>query len=380
MSKSGSMTPQKTLKPKKIPPKKKASLALKTTPQQIQLWILGGGITLALFFYYFHAIMMPFGVALVFAYALDPAVTFCEKKGLGRTAASSVMVFSVLILIATLLFFTIPFLKKELQSLATTLPDYFKSLMEDLMPKIQSWLSTFKGELHTKIQDTLTENLSKMINWIFTFLASLFTNSLALANLVALILLTPLLIFYLLRDWPKILTYIHNLIPPTLKSSTLQLGQEINATLSGYFRGQASLCLIMAFYYVIALSILGLNFAFTIGMVSGLLAFIPYVGFFTGFIAALGVALAQFSGIDQLLIVVAIYGFGHTVEAFFLTPKLVGGRIGLHPVWVIFALLGGGFILGFTGLLLAVPVSAILAVLLRFALHKYQQHLKGYAP
>ncbi len=382
MSKSGSTTTQKTSTSKattKKTPKKNQAIRRTVDNKHIRFWLLSGGLFLAVFFYYFHPIMMPFGVALIFAYALDPAVTFFAKKGLGRTAASSAIVFSVLIFIATLLFFTIPFLKDELHDLATTLPESLKSLLESAMPQIQSWISSFKGELQTKIQNTVTENLSKMLSWVVHFLAGLFTNTLALANLVSLVLLTPLLIFYLLRDWPKILDYIHNLVPPTMKFSTVHLGDEINSTLSGYFRGQASVCIIMGIYYVVALSTMGLNYAFTVGMVSGILAFIPYVGFFTGFVAALGIALAQYSGIDHLLIVSAIYVLGHTVEAFFLVPKLVGGRIGLHPVWVIFALLGGGLVMGFTGLLLAVPVSAILAVLLRFAINKYQTYLKGYS-
>ena len=321
--------------------------------------------------------MMPFGVALIFAYALDPAVSFFEDKGLGRTAATSVMVLSVLIFIATVLFFAIPFLKRELQSLAVTLPNYLKTFIEGVTPQIQNWVSSFKGDLHKEIQSTLTENLSKMLKWVFTFLAGLFTNTLALANLVSLILLTPLLIFYLLRDWPKILTYVHNLVPPRLKSSSMTLGEEINGTLSGYFRGQASVCFILAFYYITSLSLMGLEFAFTVGFISGILAFVPYIGFFIGFIAALGLTLAQFTGLDHLFIVLAIYGVGQLVESFFLTPKLIGGRIGLHPVWVIFALLAGGFLMGFTGLLLAVPVSAILAVLLRFAINHYRQRLEA---
>jgi len=212
----------------------------------------------------------------------------------------------------------------------------------------------------------------------FHLLAGLFTNTLALANLVSLVLLTPLLIFYLLRDWPKILNYIHGLVPHTMKPSSLKLGDEINATLSGYFRGQASVCVILAFYYTLALSLMGLEFAFTVGLLSGLLAFIPYVGFFIGFVAAVGITLAQFSGFDYLFIVLAIYGTGQVVESFYLTPKLIGGRIGLHPVWVIFSLLAGGFLMGFTGLLLAVPLSATLAVLLRFAMNDYRQRLEAY--
>jgi len=322
--------------------------------------------------------MMPFGVALIFAYALDPAVSFFERKGLGRTAATSVMVLSIMMLIVTLLFFTIPFLKKELHSLAVTLPDYLKTFIESATPKIQTWISSFQGNIQEEIQKTVTENLSKMLKWVFTFLAGLFTNTLALANLVSLVLLTPLLIFYLLRDWPKILNYIHGLVPHTMKPSSLKLGDEINATLSGYFRGQASVCVILAFYYTLALSLMGLEFAFTVGLLSGLLAFIPYVGFFIGFVAAVGITLAQFSGFDYLFIVLAIYGTGQVVESFYLTPKLIGGRIGLHPVWVIFSLLAGGFLMGFTGLLLAVPLSATLAVLLRFAMNDYRQRLEAY--
>ena len=325
MSKSGSKTHPKTSSPKKQASKTKAVLAVQ---RDDDVWLLGGGITLALFFYYLYPIMMPFGVALIFAYALDPAVSFFERKGLGRTAATSVMVLSVVILIATLLFFTIPFLKNELRSLAVTLPDYLKTFIEGAIPKIQIWVSGFKGNIQAEIQSTVTENLSKMLKWVFTFLAGLFTNTLALANLVSLVLLTPLLIFYLLRDWPKILSYIHGLVPHTMKSSSLKLGDEINATLSGYFRGQASVCLILAFYYTLALSLMGLEFAFTVGLVSGLLAFVPYLGFFIGFVAAAGITLAQFTGFDYLFIVLAIYGFGQVVESFYLRTHWITPRLG----------------------------------------------------
>lgn len=253
------------------------------------------------FFYLFHPIMVPFIVALIFAYALDPAVTFFERKGLGRTAATSLMVLSVLIFIVTLLFFTIPFLKSELTSLAVTLPPYLTSLLEGIMPKIQEWISGFQGDFQTEIQNTLTENFSKMLGWSVTFIAGLFTNTLALANLVSLVVLTPLLIFYLLRDWPKILIYLQGLVPPHLRKSSTQLASDINTTLSGYFRGQASVCLILAVYYVLTLSMIGMNYAFTVGLLGGLLAFIPYLGFFIGFIAALSISLAQFATLDPAL-------------------------------------------------------------------------------
>jgi len=172
MSKNGSKTHLKTSSPKQKASNTKTVSAVRPADdirKKVRLRLLGGGALLAVFFYYLYPVMMPFGVALIFAYALDPAVSFFERKGLGRTAATSVMVLSIMMLIVTLLFFTIPFLKKELHSLAVTLPDYLKTFIESATPKIQTWISSFQGNIQEEIQKTVTENLSKMLKWVFTF-------------------------------------------------------------------------------------------------------------------------------------------------------------------------------------------------------------------
>lgn len=357
------------------------------------VWPLVGAGLLFVFFYLFHPILMPFGVAIVVAYILDPAVGFLVKRGFSRTSATSVMVFSVLGTLITAFFFAIPFVKNELQNFSTSFPQYLSVLSIHGIPKAKAFLewiadmmpATMAADLNNnwllnwdeKIQSTLSQNLTKMASWLMTALAGLFANSLALVNLVSLIFLTPLLIFYLLRDWPQMLAFFRKLIPAHQQKSTQKLGSDVNKTLSSYFRGQSLVCVVMTVYYCVALSSMGLNYALTIGMVSGFLTFIPYVGFLTGSIAAIAVALAQFGDLPSFLIIVAIYGAGHIVEGFYLVPRLVGDSVGLHPVWVIFALLGGGVLMGFTGLILAVPVAAILAVLLRFMLKRYQAYMKA---
>ena len=352
-------------------------------PRTIAFWAGGILSVVALFLYAFQPILTPFAVSLAIAYTLHPVVTFIEGKGLGRTTATTLLVGIFIVFIVTVLLVTVPFLKDELLSLATKFPGYFDYLTKTLVPKAQKWAAVYPGILPDTVQHdlqtTVTQNLSKMLSWVFQFLANFFSNALVIANLASLLLLSPLLIFYLLRDWPKILNFLESLVPPKMQYTTNNLGRNINRVMSGYFRGQASVCLIMALYYIIAFKIVGLHYGFTLGLLSGLLIFIPYVGFFISFTAALGVAIAQFGTLTEILPVVLIYLVAQGIESFFLTPKLVGDRVGLHPVWVIFALFAGGYVLGFLGLLISVPLAATLAVLLRFAINKYQMLLAGTA-
>jgi predicted PurR-regulated permease PerM len=346
----------------------------------LYIWLIAGAVFIGFFFYLFHPILAPFVVAVIVAYALHPAVCFFERKGLGRTTATAILVLSVLILLATFLFFTLPFLKAELQVLAHKLPTYIENFLAYITPVLQKFMHTFQGKWQQEIQSTLTEHLSNILAWFFSFISGLFTNALALANLASLVLLTPLLVFYILRDWNKILEFCHQLIPTKVKASVVSLGENINTTLSSYFRGQASVCLVLIVYFLIGLNSMHLDFAFSLAVLSGSLAFIPYIGFLIGVAAALSVAIAQFGFTLPVLIISGIYLAGHLLESFYLTPKLIGGNVGLHPVWVIFSLLGGGYVVGFTGLLLAVPLAAVFGVLCRFALTRYRETLKASLP
>lgn len=339
------------------------------------MWVLAGLALVAAFLSVFSPILMPFVVSLIFAYALHPLVSKLEKIGVSRTVATSILVIAVIGLIITLVLVAFPFLRDELRKLSSTLPNTISMVSEQYLPIVKTYIAKFSDDISGQLETQLTDNASKIVNWVLKVLASIFTNTLALANVVSLILLSPVLIFYLLRDWPKMIRYLETLVPPTMKPSTNSIFHDINRTISGFFRGQALVCLLMGIYYTAGLNLIGVNYAFTIGIVSGALTFIPYVGFFTGIVAAVGVALAQFEGFRDVMFVVVMYGLGNILEGFVLVPKFVGDNLGLHPLWIIFALLGGGLLFGFMGLLLAVPIAGLLAVLLRFVMNKYQDHL-----
>jgi predicted PurR-regulated permease PerM len=200
---------------------------------------------------------------------------------------------------------------------------------------------------------------------------NLVQSSVAIANLLSLIFITPVVTFYLLRDWDRIVTKIDALLPRQHAAVIRAQGRAIDTTLAGFARGQATVCIILATYYATALMIAGLPFGLAVGMVAGLLTFIPYLGAIGGFVIAMAIALVNFDSWSGVIAVAAIFGVGQVVEGNVLTPKLVGDRVGLHPVWVIFALLAGGTLFGFLGLLLAVPTAAGIGVLVRFALSRY---------
>jgi predicted PurR-regulated permease PerM len=202
-------------------------------------------------------------------------------------------------------------------------------------------------------------------------LGDVWSGGLAVVNVLYVMVLTPLVAFYFLRDWDRMIDHIDAWLPRRQADTIRELAREIDAILAGFVRGQALVCILFAAYYAIALTAAGLNFGIIIGIAAGVLTFIPYLGAITGLIVSVGVAFGQFDDYTRVAIVAGIYLLGHTIEANFVTPNLVGDRVGLHPVWIIFALLAGGALFGFTGVLLAVPVAAVIGVVVRFALKQY---------
>jgi len=208
---------------------------------------------------------------------------------------------------------------------------------------------------------------------------NILTGGLVLANLLSLVVITPILVFYLLRDWKVFIEHLERNLPKNYRASIVNLGKEMNKSLGGYVRGQSVVCLCLATIYTTGLWLVGLDYAFTVGIISGLLAFIPYVGFIISFTVAIGLALAQFPDWISVGLVALVYATGQTLEATLLTPKLVGDRIGVHPVWIIFALFAGGSLFGFVGVLFALPVAAMTAVLVRAFMRSYRNsvYFKG---
>jgi predicted PurR-regulated permease PerM len=333
-------------------------------------WIIAGAV-IALAMYSINGIFLPFVSGMFIAYAMHPTVTKMTEWGVGRTLATSLMLLSFFIIIGSMLFVLIPFITVELISIAGSLPQYAQRLFNVVLPYLDAMSSYIGIENMGDIQTRASTYFGDMFSWGLRFIASLLGNTLALANLISLIIITPVVAFYLLRDWPLILSGAKRLLPLQQAPTILDLASQINNTLGAYVRGQSQVCLILAFIYSLGLWLVGLKYSFTIGIVTGLLSFITFVGMLIGVFAGLGVALAQFDTWTPIVLVGGVFTIGSIIEGQLLSPNLVGGRIGLHPVWVIFALLAGGSMLGFIGMLLALPTAAIIGVLVRYSIARY---------
>ncbi len=333
-------------------------------------WIIAGGI-IALAMYSISGIFLPFISGMFIAYAMHPTVSKMNARGIHRGLASLFMLLSFFTLIGTMMLILMPFITAELINLAGALPAYGQRILQLILPLVDELSALISPENFTDIQAKASAYLSGLFAWGLKFLAGLLGNTLALANLISLIVITPVVAFYMLRDWPNLLSHVTRLLPRQQAPTILDLASQINTTLGGYVRGQSQVCLILAIIYSVGLWAVGLDYAFTIGIVTGLLSFIPFVGMLIGVFAGIGVAFAQFESWIPISMVGVVFAVGNLIEGQLLAPNLVGGRIGLHPVWVIFALLAGGSLLGFIGMLLALPTAAIIGVLVRYAIARY---------
>jgi predicted PurR-regulated permease PerM len=342
-----------------------------TATQQLRFWLIGLLVAL-IAVYLLRAILLPFVAGMAIAYFLDPACDRLEKW-MSRTWATAVvtLVFAILIILAFILI--APLLIDQLTQFVHTLPDLFNRAHSKLLPYYASLQQRFGLPDLIELGDMARSRMGTGLNWILGTLLNLAQNSMAIANLLSLIFITPVVTFYLLRDWDKIVAKIDVLLPRQHAAVIRAQGREIDTTLAGFARGQATVCIILATYYATALMIVGLPFGLVVGLAAGLLTFIPYLGAIGGFVIAIAIALVNFDTWTGVIAVAAIFGVGQLAECNVLTPKLVGDRVGLHPVWVIFALLAFGYLFGFVGLLVAVPLAATIGVLARFALKRYLQ-------
>jgi predicted PurR-regulated permease PerM len=341
-----------------------------TAGQQLRFWLIGLIVAL-IAVYLLRGILLPFVAGMAIAYFLDPACDRLEKW-MSRTWATSLvtLIFAILIVLALLLI--APLLIDQLTQFLAALPDLFNRAHAKLLPYYATLQQRFGLPDLTELADMARARMGTGLTWVGQTLLNVAQGSVAIANLLSLVFITPVVTFYLLRDWDRIVTKIDALLPRQHAATIRTQGREIDITLAGFARGQATVCLILATYYATALMVVGLPFGLVVGMVAGLLTFIPYLGAIGGFVIAMAIALVNFDSWSGVIAVAAIFGVGQVMEGNVLTPKLVGDRVGLHPVWIIFALLAGGTLFGFLGLLLAVPVSAGIGVLVRFALSRYR--------
>ena len=350
----------------------------KTVPKNLFInnrWLIVTAIFLFVI-YLLLPILTPFLIAAILAYICDPLVDrLClvgiGKFKLGRTLATVLVMTSILGAITLLFLILVPLLQKESLLIAERLPGILNNIRNLVEPWLQSHFGISFAIDSTQIQEIISKNWKTAGGLLGDILKLAGNNGLALIGVLANILLLPVVLFYLLRDWDGFVGRIAQLIPRNWLNKTTSISLEIDQVLSEFLRGQLSVMAVMSIFYVAGLWFVGLDMALAIGVLAGLLGFIPYLGPALGLGLALLVAVLQFTSLTQVIPVLLVFGLGQLLESMVITPKLVGDRIGLHPVVVIFALLAGGQLFGFAGVLLALPVSAAIAVGLRHTKDNY---------
>jgi predicted PurR-regulated permease PerM len=335
------------------------------------LWWLAAGLAFLLALYLLGGIMLPFLVGMAAAYVLDPVADRLQRAGMGRTAATmtlTVLFFAALVPLVLLL---LPVLVDQVADLATRLPGY----LEELRGRIVRVLEALNREdlvQELSVQGLVSRFSERALSFVGAAATNVVQSSLAVLNLLSLLFVTPIVTFYLLRDWDRMVAAVLRVVPPRSLPLAGRLGAEVDEVLAGFLRGQGLVCLFLATFYAAGLSLVGLQHGAIIGLLTGLFSFIPYVGMLAGVAVGLTVALFQFSTLWPVALVAGVFALGQFIEGNFLTPRVVGARIRLHPVWVIFAVLAGTALFGLAGTFLATPVAAVIAVLVRFGVERWR--------
>ncbi|KAF0226912.1 MAG: hypothetical protein FD175_2888 [Beijerinckiaceae bacterium] len=343
-----------------------------TLQRQIGFWIacLGGLIA---FLYLFSSVLTPFVAALILAYLLDPLVDWLERMRLGRLTATCLVLLVFVLVFVVILLAAAPLMLNQLSALAAKMPDYVTRLQTLVTEQGGPLFERFGGEGRLKeIQSQLASGAGEAAKWFAGLFTSLLSGGQFVLNLISLLVLTPVVAFYMILDWDHMVAKVDQWLPLAHRDTIRELVTEMDQSVAGFLRGQATICIVLGLFYAIALSVAGLHFGFVIGIISGLINFIPYVGSLTGLVLSIGVATAQFwPDWTMILVILGIFAAGQFLEGNVLQPKLLGHALGLHPVWLMFALLAFGSLFGFVGIMLAVPLAAIIGVLVRFALRQY---------
>ncbi len=329
--------------------------SLATAALFIVLWILGN-------------VLLPFVLGGAIAYCLDPTADRLEKLGFSRILATATITFAAIVVFVLAALLVVPTLVQQLVGLVDTAPQLvadFGSFLTARFPALLDSESQLSQSL-ISVGETIRSKGGVVLN-------SLIASAAGLVNVVVLVVLVPVITFYLLIDWDRMVGNVDRLLPRDHAPSIRRLGRDIDNTLNAFIRGQGTVVLILGIYYGLALMLVGLQFGLAVGALAGLISFIPYIGALVGGALALGLALFQFWGEwVWVAAVAAIFFAGQFLEGNILTPKLVGNSVGLHPVWLIFALSVFGSLFGFVGMLVAVPLAASIGVIVRFGLGQYQ--------
>lgn len=342
-----------------------------TVQRQVSIWLIVLGAIIA-FMWLFAEIMLPFIAGIVLAYFLDPVADALERLKLPRLAATLIIVLTSIFLFVLVLLLVAPLIGDQIAKLAEHLPSNVSTLVtlfNDLAP---AWMKEALAKTSASLPTSGSEIATKAAGWVASLLQSILSGGLALFNLMSLLIITPLVTFYMLNDWDRLVERVDGWVPRDHVETVRAVARDVNSAMAGFIRGQGTVCMLLGVFYAIALITAGLDFGLLIGLTAGLLSFIPFVGSAIGGVLAIATALVQFwPDWVQILIIAGIFALGQFIEGNFLSPKLVGQSIGVHPVWLMFALLAFGYLFGFAGILLAVPLAAAIGVLSKFFLNQY---------
>jgi predicted PurR-regulated permease PerM len=350
--------------------------------RQIRFWIVVS-IVLGLFVYVFADILLPFVAGMVLAYFLDPVADRLEKVGLSRVAATLVILIAFVVILTIALIVLIPVLASQLGGLIGQFPEYLTRLQGLVTSFDPEWIERRFGLEAGSLREGLNSLLTTGMGFVTTVFTSIWSSGVALFSVAGLFIVTPVVAFYMLLDWDRMVATVDSWVPRDHVDTVRHIATDITASTAGFVRGQGTLCIVLGVMYAIGLTLTGLNFGILIGLFAGLISFIPYVGSLVGLVLAVGVAFVQFWP-DWIMVaaVAGVFFVGQFIEGNILQPRLVGKSVGLHPVWLMFALFAFGALFGFVGLLIAVPAAAAVAVLVRFAIGRYLESplYKGHAP
>ena len=339
--------------------------------RQIRFWLIAAAF-LGVFVYLFSEILLPFVAGMALAYFLDPVADRLERLGLSRAAATFMILIAFVFALSIAMIVLIPVLASQLADFLAKLPEYLAQLQTLITSFNPEWLEQRFGLDAGSLQEGLNSLLTSGVGFITTVFQSIWSSGVALFSIVGLFVVTPVVAFYMLLDWDRMVTKVDSWVPRDHVETVRTLATDINTATAGFVRGQGTLCMILGVMYAFGLTLTGLNFGILIGLFAGLISFIPYVGSLVGLVLSVGVAFVQFWPDWTMVAAVAgVFFVGQFIEGNILQPRLVGKSVGLHPVWLMFALFAFGALFGFVGLLIAVPAAAAVAVLVRFAISRY---------
>src|SRR3954454_10452847 len=340
--------------------------------RHLAFW-LAALVAAVLALYVLRDVLLPFVAGFALAYLLDPVADRLERPGVGRLRGGIVILVVFVVVLVLMLVLLIPLGAHQVALFMDKVPGMVSRLQGMIATQAEPILDRLGGrEAHGDVPNSLGDIVRQGIDWGAAFLKGLWSGGTALLSIFGLLVVSPVVAFYLLVDWDRMVATVDGWAPVRHRDTVRRLAREIDSAIAGFVRGQAAVCLILGTFYALGLALIGLNFGVLIGLISGLLTFIPYVGSLTGLVLSVGVAVVQFwPNWTWILATLAVFVTGQFIEGNILSPKLVGASVGLHPVWLMFALLAFGSLFGFVGLLLAVPLAAAVGVVARHALRQY---------